>query len=251
MARATYAKRQPTHPGRIDFKPKDFDDLAEDQGCRVRITPTVVCPRRTTDTTEDVGHDLNCPLCNGRQIVDLPTFSYETWAVIMGIKLDKNFAQQSMFDVKDATITVKANERLSYWFKIEVIDFASFFNEIVKRNKANVNVDKLRYPVTEPYDGHYYSLIDGDGHFYTKETDYTVSGNNITWKTSHRPHPDRPYSFLYPVLPTFRVMELLHANRYYYTSYKQPVKTPVQLPQQAHIRWDYMAGRSIDVQRPS
>lgn len=247
MARATYAKRQPTHPGRIDFKPKDFNDLIEDQGCRVRITPSVVCPRRTTDTIEDVGHDLNCPLCNGRQVVDLSSQAIEVWAFIQGIKLDKNFAQQSMFDIKDATITVGASTRISYWFKIEVIDFASFFNEIVKRGK--LTTDKLRYPVTEPYDGHYYSLIDGDGHFYVKDTDYTLAGDTLTWKTSHRPKSDRPYSFLYPVLPTFRVMELLHANRYYYTSYKAPVKTPVQLPQEAHIRWDYMAGRSIDVQR--
>lgn len=254
VERPTYEKRAIEKPGRVDLKLKEFQDLIEDQGCRVRITPALVCPRRTGKQNEDADHDLNCPYCKGALIVDVPQMAVETWAFIQGIQFDKSFAPQGVYDVKDAQITCRAENRIWYWFKIEVIDFGSLFNQLVLRSSSAV--DTLRYPAIEAWDGNFYQLMDGNGQFYTRRTDenpggdYTVSGDQLTWVGARRPEQGKVYSMIYPMLPTFRVLELIHANRYYYDGFKKPRKEPVQFPQQAQIRWDYLAKGGFDVQRP-
>jgi len=64
-----YAKRANAKPGRVDLIPQEFENLIEDQGVRVRITPSAVCPNRTE--VEDTNHSLDCPLCHGSQIYDM------------------------------------------------------------------------------------------------------------------------------------------------------------------------------------
>jgi len=179
-------------------------------------------------------------------VVDLTSDIYESWAFIQGIKMDKTFDQASRFDVKDATITVPHGVRINYWFKIEVVDFSSMYNQLVLRSKTDK--DRLRYPPTEAEGGNFYTVVDENGIRFTKDTHYTVVGNEVTWLTTARPKKDNLYSFIYPILPTFKVLKLMHDNRYYYTSFKTPVKAPIQLPQQAHIRWDYLvSGGGSDV----
>ncbi len=245
----TYPKRANAKPGRVSLRTPDFDHIIEDQGCRIRVTPAVVCPRRSGDEVEvgDSNHDLNCPLCFGSMVVDLPEQASELWGFIQGVKLERSFDQNSRFDIKDSMLTVPHGTRISYWFKIEVIDFGSMFNQMILRGSGDT--DKLRYPTQELYDGSFYSTIDNDGTRFTKGVDYTIAGNVLTWTGSNRPDGAKLYSMLYPVAPTFRVLELVHENRYYYTDFKAPVKTPVQLPQQAHIRWDYLVSKGgSDVQ---
>lgn len=229
----------------MDIIPQDFDDLVEDNGCRVRITPSIVCPRRTgSDGTVEVGdsnHDLNCPLCFGSMVVDLDAVAYEDWAFIQGIKLERSWDPNSRFDIKDAMMTVRRNARIGYWFKVEVIDFGSLFNQLILRGEGDT--DKLRYISTETFDGAFYALKDNDGNDFVRDVDYSVTGKILTWLTSNRPVPAKLYSFIFPVLPTFRVMETLHDNRYYYDGFRKPRKIPQQMPQQAHIRWDYLASK--------
>lgn len=238
-----YTKRPEIGLPRVDLAPKDFDSFIEDQGTRVRITPAIVCPRRSGEFTEvgDSNHDLNCPLCFGSMVIDLAPLAVEDWAFIQGIKLDKVWDQNSRFDVKDAFITCRHDQRLSYWFKVEIVDFGSLFNQTILRGPSDT--DKLRYPTKELYDGTYFSLMDHDGTVFVKDTDYSITGDVLTWLTSNRPVPDKLYSFLYPVTPTFRVLEMMHETRYYYDGFRKPKKTPLQLPQQAHIRWDYLASK--------
>ena len=248
MAQNTYAKRSPP-PARIDINPKDFDKLIEDQGVRVRITPSVVCPNRSSnsDDNSDNNHVLRCPLCKGSLILDLDSDAYDDWVFIQGVHLEKNLQMQEVLDAKDAFMTARSGAHLSYWFKVEILDFGSQFNEIVLRGSGNT--DKLRYPQADPEDGSFYALIGPDGTRYARNVDYVLSGQTLTWLTSNRPSQSKIYSFMYPVLPTFRVLEFMHQNRFYYNGFKRPDKTPVPLPQQAHIRWDFMAKRQgSDVQ---
>jgi hypothetical protein len=249
MPANTYSKRANAKPGRVDLIPENFDNLVEDQGCRARITPSVVCPRRSGDFTEvgDSNHDLNCPLCFGSLIVDLDALAIEDWVFIQGMKIDKNFDPNSRFDIKDAFMSVRHSVRIGYWFKVEVIDFGTLFNQVVLRGVGNT--DTLRYPTKDPFDGSFFAVVDHDGTTFAKDTDYTVTGRTLTWLTGNRPNAEKLYSIIYPVIPTYRVLELVHDNRFYYTGFKSPVKTPVQLPQQAHIRWDYLVSKGgSDVQ---
>lgn len=236
----SYPKRQ-AKPGRVDLVPKEFDDIIEDQGSRVRITPVALCPNRTS--LHDTNHALDCPVCFGDEVVELTDHCVEDWAFIQGIKLNKDVAVQGIFDLKDATLTTKANIRLYYWYKVEVVDFASIFNQVLMRGSGNT--DKIRYYPATSCDTPYY-CVDSAGKQYTLNEDYKVDQRQrlIMWTGLNRPQSGKLYSFVYPILPTFRVIELLHDNRYYYRGFKQAEKTPVQLPQQALIRWDYIAKRS-------
>lgn len=221
---------------RIDLKPLDFEKLLDDQGSRVRITPSVICPNRTELT--DTNHVLDCPLCFGDSTIDLKGQCFETWAFIQGIDLNKELQVQGIFDMKDAKITVSAAVRMYYWYKVEVLDFASLFNQVIKRGTGDS--DNLRYIPADSCDTPYF-LIDKLGVQHDLNVHYKVVEQQIRWLTPRRPPEDTLYSFVYPVLPTFRIMEFMHENRYYYTSFKQKEKTPVQLPQQALMRWDYIA----------
>jgi hypothetical protein len=234
-----YPKRRPSHPGRIDIIPKEFDNLLEDQGSRVRITPTALCPNRTG--LHDTNHVLDCPICFGDEVLEFNDKCIEDWAFIQGIKLDKQMEVPGIFDLKDATITTRAGIRMYYWYKVEVLDFASVFNQLIMRGSGDT--DKTRYNPAPNCDTPYY-CIDSAGKQYTLNEHYKVEDRKIRWTSFVRPMVGKLYSFVYPILPTFRVLELLHDNRYYYSGFKSPIKTPVQLPQQALIRWDYIAKRS-------
>jgi len=248
MAKNTYPK--PTRkPGRVSLVIDEFNNLIEDQGIMVRVTPSVICPRRTGEVEDNmnINHDLNCPICHGRSVVDLDHLAQDDWAFIQGITLDKTFTESSRYDMKDAFMTFRSPLRVSYWYKIEIIDFGSQFNELIHKNGKETR-DRIRYPALDPEDGNIFALIDGAGDTYELGTDYDINGQYIEWKTARMPPEDRLFSFLYPVLPTFRVLDLPHENRYYYDSDKNPVKVPEQLPQQAHIRWDFMAvGSGSDI----
>jgi hypothetical protein len=240
-------------PAKIDLVIKDFEKLLDDQGCFVRITPSVVCPRRSGGDIDEtsVNHDLNCPVCENKQVVDLDDLAVEDWAYIQSIKLDKVFDESSRLDIKDAFISCRRAIRLGYWYKIEILDFGSQFNELILR--TNDDVDHTRYKILDPEDFSQFALIDSEGVRYVKDTDYEADYSNqtIKWLTSNRPATGKLYSFLYPVIPTFRVLELMHENRYYYDSEKKPYREAKQLPQQAHIRWDFMAkgsGSDVDVE---
>lgn len=232
-----YPKRINAKPGRIQLHQKDFDNLIEDQGVRVRITPSILCPNRTS--LDDTNHVLKCPVCDGYQTVDMTDGIVEEWAFIQGIKLDKQFQVQGIWDLKDAMVSVKSSIRLYYWYKIEILDSSSNYNQVVERGSADR--DKLRYiPTVTATDTPYY-LVDSNGTTYKKDKHYKIVDQEIEWKTVIRPESGKLYSFIYPVLPTFRVLELLHENRFYFDDYKRADKVPFQFPQQAVIRWDHLA----------
>lgn len=235
----TYPKRAGAKPGRVDLVPQEFEALLDDQGSRVKITPTMLCPNRTE--IEDTNHVLDCPLCFGDEAIDLEKDSFETWAFIQGIDLNKEMQVQGVFDIKDAKITVKQGVRLYYWYKVEVLDFASVFNQVIKRGAGNEDI--LRYCPADVCDTPHF-LMDSDGKRYDINEDYQINHRKLKWLKAARPSEGSLYSVTYPVLPTFRVIEFLHENRYYYTSFKKKEKTPVQLPQQALLRWDYIAKKS-------
>ena len=250
-------KRKGSKPSRVDLKPEEFDQLIEDQGVYVRITPTILCPNRSELTNTD--HVLDCPLCQGDQVVESPENAIETWAFIQGIKSQKDLLVQGIYDIKDATITTKQLVKMYYWYKVEVLDFSAVYNQILKRSIGG-NVDRLRYVPAKPGATQLsagidlvasttapdvpYIVIDSKGVRYAIGKHYSIKDRNLTWLTNLKPAAGTLYSMVYPILPTFRVLELLHEHRYYYVSFKRTEKVPVHLPQQAVIRWDYLAKNS-------
>jgi len=234
-----YVKRKRAKPGAVGFVPREFDNLLEDQGARIRITPSVLCPNRTSLT--DTNHVLDCPVCFGDEVVDLAGECRESWASITGIKLDKRFEENGIFDVRDAKMTFQAGVRVYYWYKVEILDFASTFNQIL--NKSDTDYDATRYETT-PNCGLQYHCIDNAARKYYQNEHFKADGHGIRWISPVRPAVGTLFSLIYPILPTFRILELLNDSRYYYIGFKQKEKTPVDLPQQAVVRWDYLSKRS-------
>lgn len=225
-------------PGRVDLIPEEFESIIEAQGSYVRITPSMICPNKTS--LEDTNHNLDCPICLGDEVVDLCDQSVEDWAIIQSINLDKKFDVRGLFDMKDAQLTVRQGIRLFYWYKVEVVDFSSVFNQLVKR-EAGGDFDRVRYNPATSCDTPFY-CIDSENIRYYVNQDFRFDGDRrVRWLGLKRPATGSLYSLTYPILPTFRVIEMMHENRYYYTSFRKETKTPVNLPQQALIRWDYIA----------
>ena len=225
-------------PGRVDLVPEEFESIIEAQGTYIRVTPSMVCPNKTS--LEDTNHNLDCPICFGDEVVDLCDQSVEDWAVIQSINLDKKFDVRGIFDMKDAQLTVRQGIRLYYWYKVEVLDFSSVYNQLIKREPGG-DFDRVRYNPATSCDTPFY-CIDSDSKRYYVNQDFRFDGDKrIRWLGLNRPRSESLYSLTYPILPTFRVIEMMHENRYYYTSFRKPAKTPVNLPQQALIRWDYIA----------
>jgi hypothetical protein len=235
---ATYEKLV-TKPGRVSLKVEDFNNLLQQQGTYVRITPSIICPNRSGGNIDEAStnHPLDCSICNGNQIIDVAASAYNTWAYIAAVKIESQI-DQTRFAVKDALMTTKGSVKVHYWYKVELVDHTSQFNQLIKRTSRSYDI--LRYTPVDLEDG-LFCLVDDDGNSYVRDTDYSLSDNQITWLTSNKPNTDTIYSFMYPVLPTFRVIDLIHENRFYYDSDKLSEKVPVALPQQSHIRWDYMA----------
>ena len=231
-------KRQHAKPGAVDFIPKEFDHLLEDQGVRVRVTPAILCPNRSE--VADTNHALDCPLCYGDEVIDLCDQSKEVWASMTGIDLKKDLAIQGIFDLKDARMTFQTSVRVYYWYKVEVLDFGSVFNQVIKRGTSDR--DRIRYPMFSACDIPVF-LRDKRGISYKPHEDFVFDEQSLIWK-KNAPKAGDLYSISYPILPTFRILELLHENRYYYVGFKQKAKVPVQLPQECVVRWDYMTGKN-------
>jgi len=239
---------------RVQITVQEFDNAIEDQGVMVRVTPSILCPNRTDLT--DTNHVLDCPLCNGDQLIDVASQAQECWALIQGINFEKDVQVQGVFDVKDAKITCQQGVKLYYWYKVEVLDFAAPYNQILKR--APGQVDNLRYQVapigaitvdevpqpetaTLPTPDIPMLAIDKTGKQWLLNKDFKMKGNQLTWKPGKGPAVGDLYTLIYAVLPTFRVLDLSHEHRYYYVDFKLPNKVPVHMPQEAVIRWDYLA----------
>lgn len=232
-----------TPPPKVALTPENFDRLIKDHGTYVRVTPSIVCPRRSGSRVEldDTNHDLNCKLCYGTGAVDCDEISFETYSFIQSVKLEKTLDAQGIFDMKDAFASFPPEVRISYWYKIEILDFATQYNEVVMRGDDNSDI--LRYPAMDlEGDGNIFHVVDNDGNVFVKDQDYQLDSGSreIIW-SKNAPVENKLYSILYPVTPTLRVLELMHETRNYYVDEKTPEKIPVNMPQQAHIRWDFMA----------
>lgn len=234
-------KRVNPKPGTVKFDPRDFDNLIEDQGTFIRLTPAVLCPNQSDLYSEN--HVLDCPLCFGTRVIDIADKAVTMWAFIQGIKLVKESLIQGIMDIKDATITFQAGVKVYYQYKIEVLDFSSVYNQMIMATTDNFV--RLRYNPAASLDTPFY-MVDKAGERYEVNVDYEwiPDQQRLNWLTAHRPAPGTVFSFSYPILPTFRVVELLHDNRYYYNDFKKTVKQPVQLPQQALLRWDYLLNQT-------
>lgn len=226
-------KRTPSNPGRVDLKVSDFDRILEDQGVRVKVTPSILCPNR--QGLHSTNHALNCPTCNLSEAIELPAQSYEEYALIQSVNFKLDWTQSGLYSVKDAVMTIKGGRRLWYYDKVEILDSTSIFNQVVERTGTT---DQLRYAAQNAATTTPFFLADKDGTEYILRTDYNVSGKTLTWVTTG-PEEKSLYSIQYPILPVFRVLELLHENRYYYESSGNEKKIPVHLPQQCVLRWDY------------
>jgi hypothetical protein len=232
----TEAKRSPSKPGRVSLLPQEFKNLINDQGIKVRVTPAILCPN--ISDLDTYNHELGCSVCDGNGIVDVDAKAKETWAFIQSVNKDNVFGEGGIFEMRDAQMTILAEDRVNYWYKVEVLAFTTQFNELVERVSTG-DVDQARYDIQGTADYNDWCIVDKAGNLYEKDTDYTVLDRGITWITANKPVDGTIYSFTYPMLPTFRVLDMMHENRYYYNDFKQADKTPIHLPQQSHIRFDY------------
>ena len=72
-------------------------------------------------------------------MIDLDSEAFEEWAFIQAVHLDRLFNIQGIWDAKDAQITLRQGTRIYYWYKIEVLDFGTIYNHLVKRGSGDEN----------------------------------------------------------------------------------------------------------------
>lgn len=246
---ATRPKR-PTPPPKVGIKRTSFDTLIQDHGQYVRVTPSITCPNRSGSRREldDTNHPLECPVCDGNMNIDLTDLSEEMWIFMQSVTMKKDFAQNGVFDIKDQLASFPSGKRVGYFYKVELLDLTSQYNEIMFR-KAGTKIDKTRFPLKDQEDGSIFSVVDDKGQIYVNGDDYEfeIGDNFIEWGR-RRPDDGTLYSFLYPITPTLRVVNLLHEHRAYYEDTKSPSRLAAHFPQQAALRWDYAPQeRSLDV----
>jgi len=218
----------------ISLNPAKVNQMIEDQGVRVRVYRTVLCPnRKSIDSAE---HEINCSICKTKDgFIDLEPV--ETWAFVGNQDLTKQFNVEGAWDEQGVVMTFPTGVEVFYWAKIELMDFTTPMIELVQRQDGDI--DNLKYPAHSVN-----VLIDIDGVRYYQDTDFQVGVNgNIQWIEVRRPDKGKIYTLHYNYPVTFRAVNAVHINRFSQLGAKRDHKEPIELPQQWNCKRDFLIER--------
>lgn len=214
----------------VELDPNKFEALVENQGVRVNLYTTLLCPNvKKPDSNE---HEIGCPLCYGSAFIDVNPV--ETMTYLSNQRLLKRFEQQGVFDEATTEASFLPGVNLQYFARIDLIDFASIYYQIIQKQEGSI--DRLKY---QAYSVNY--LIDKNGVTYTENTDFEVTSDtgDIKW-LKQGPSIGTMYSVHYNYPIVFRAVNALHVNRFGQNSFKKPNRVNVELPEQWIIKRDYL-----------
>lgn len=216
----------------VDLDFTKFDQMIEDQGVRVRVFKSLLCPNvKQIDGGE---HEIDCTLCEEGFIDEDPK---EGFAFLQSQSLHTDFSKEGRWDDSTVAATFLSSFELQYFSRIELLDFTTTFYERIQRQIGEI--DRLKYKAHKIN-----TLVDKDGVKYYEGTDLRLDPNgDIEWLTQNRPANKVIYSVHYDYPITFRAIEAIHINRFGQKSFKQDFKEPTQAPQQWKLKRDFLIDR--------
>lgn len=232
-----------TPKGAVSFVPEKFDALILQQGVRVKVYRTMLCPNvKSIDGGE---HEIDCKLCNGNGFVDSNPIS--TMAVIQSQELEKVHKAEGYWDGNSVAATFARGIELQYFTRVDLCDFTDIFFERVKRQQGPVDV--LKYPACRIN-----VLQEKSGKYYLVDTDFQLDSNgSIRWLPNRGPLTGTIYSIHYEYTQVFRSIRAMHVNRFVQDGRKSNDVTMTKMPEQWMLQREFLikrrdrTGKELDV----
>ena len=188
--------------------PTRLDQLVKDLGIRVRLFKSTVCPNMKS--IESLDHDINCQICN-HNMIDFDC--KETVALFQQQSLQQPFMTQGTFSIDEVQATFLSSETLQHYARIELIDFAEDFFELIERQSSGAT-DRLKYPACSVLA--VFVVRAGVKKRFYEGADFKIDVNgDIEWTNSlNKPAAPEIYSVYYKFHPVFRAVKAIHRDRY-------------------------------------
>lgn len=220
--------------GRVNLKAEDFDNLVKDQGVRVKIYRTMLCPNvKSIDGGE---HNIDCEICQGNGFVDLRPI--DSMAVIQNQELNKVHRAEGYWDGNSVAATFLQGIELQYFTLIKLPDYTDVFFERIKRQQGPV--DRLKYKATCIN-----VVMDSSGIEYFEGNDFSLDANgSIRWKTNKGPGPGVIYSIHYEMCIQYRAIKAMHVNRFIQDAKASADATFRKMNEQWMLQREYLVKRT-------
>lgn len=221
---------------------QEVDDL----GVRIKISRATVCPN--IKSIESMDHDINCTVCNNNMI---DFGCKESIGLMQQQDLVEKFKIEGTFNMDEVLMTFKSDITLHIFSRIEILDFAEDFFELIQRQEAT-SVDKLKYPACSVLA--IFTVAGNVKTEYFEGADFQIDINgNLKWTGTHKPADRDVYSIYYQHHPVFRAVRALHRDRYsQYNLRPETIESPkktvgdktfVKLPETWILKRDYLVER--------
>jgi hypothetical protein len=218
---------------RVNLDPVALDRLILDQGIRVRVFRTSLCPNvKSIDSAE---HNIDCKICNQTGFIDaLPN---DTWAFFQGIDFKKLPQEDGYYDGNTLSATFLAGIELQYYTLVELTDFTDIFFELIKRQEGPTDVLKYRARKVN-------MLVDQNGKQYLPTSDFVIDPNgSIQWIAGRSPLKGSIYSIHYEAAIQFRAMKAMHVHRFLQVSSRQKTVEMKKAQQQWMLQKEFLVER--------
>lgn len=183
------------------------EQLIKDLGVRVKIYKSTLCPNMKSLETTD--HDIDCPYCNNN-MVDFDC--HESMALFQQQDLQETFRLTGTFHIDELIATFPIGETIQVYTKIELLDFAEDFYELIQR-QVGVDTDNLSYNACTVLG--VFAIVGGTLIRYYLDADFVIDSNgNIKWISTHKPADKTVYSIYYKHKPVYRTVKAIHRDRY-------------------------------------
>lgn len=222
-----------TPKGGVSFNVENFDKLILQQGMRVKVYRSFLCPGvKSIDGGE---HQIDCKLCNGNGFVDSNPIS--TMCILQNQDLEKVHRPEGYWDGNSVSATFTRGIELQYFTLVELLDFTDIFFERIKRQKGPVDV--LKYKACRVN-----VLMDSSGKTYLSDSDFVIDVNgSIRWVAGRGPDSGTIYSVHYECAQQFRAIHAMHVNRFVQDGRKSSDVKMVKMPEQWVLQKEFLVRR--------
>ena len=219
--------------GRVQLKPEKIQDLINQQGVRVKVYRSMLCPNvKSIDGGE---HEIDCPICHGNGFADLRPIC--TVAFIQTQDLTKVHNAEGYWDGNTVAATFLPGIELQYFTLVELPDFTDIFYERIKRQQGPI--DNLKYKALCVN-----VVLDSDGKEYFAGNDFDIDVNgSIRWKVDRGPLPGTIYSIHYEMTVQFRAIKAMHVNRFLQVSARSTDVEMTKQPEQWMLQKEFFVKR--------
>lgn len=218
---------------RVVLDPAILDKLVRDQGVRVRVFRTTLCPN--VKSIDAVEHNIDCKLCNGTGFFD--ALPLDTYAFLQSMDFKKMPLEEGFYDANTVSATFLAGIELQYYTLVELTDFTDIFFELIKRQAGPVDVLKYRALKVN-------MVVDSNGKQYLPTSDFELDPNgSIRWLADRAPLRGQIYSIHYEAAIQFRAIKAMHIHRFSQVSARLPNVQMKKMQQQWMLQKEFLVER--------